>query len=177
MYWLQERTNQYLLGSALKTITRYRGGDNRMKVRKANKEDCSVLSKIALESKAHWGYSDEFLEWCEEELTITTQDIENKIIYLMEESTQTLGFYCISVENKELEALFIRPQYIGKGIGSYLWEDALLQARQYGLSKIKIISDPFAESFYTKMGAEKIGESESSIFQNRRLPILELSIM
>lgn len=141
-------------------------------IRKAKKEDSKRLSDLAYKSKAYWGYSEEFLEKCKDDLTVTERYIESHPVYVVEESDEVIGFYSLSITERKLDALFIDPNYIGKGIGKLLWSHLLQQAKQLHIEDFTIDSDPYAEAFYLKMGAERIGEIQSTVFPERRLPLL-----
>ena len=41
---------------------------------------------------------------------------------------------------------------------------------------LSILSDPFAEAFYTRLGAARVGEAPSDAVQGRLLPLLEYVI-
>ncbi|WP_231560081.1 hypothetical protein [Bacillus badius] len=46
-----------------------------MLIRKAKCEDSDLLSNLAYRSKAHWGYFEEFLQKCKDDLTVTKEYI------------------------------------------------------------------------------------------------------
>jgi hypothetical protein len=48
--------------------------------------------------------------------------------------------------------------------GKILWEHVLDTAKRLSINHFIIHSDPFAEEFYKKMGAEHIGETASTVF-------------
>lgn len=58
----------------------------------------SELSNIAYVSKAHWGYSQEFMEQCRDELTITEQDIESGMVEAVTFDEKIAGFYKLAGE-------------------------------------------------------------------------------
>ncbi|MBU9722731.1 MULTISPECIES: GNAT family N-acetyltransferase [Bacillaceae] len=153
-----------------------------MLIRKADIKDCSELSNVAYESKAHWGYSEDFMTQCKDDLTITEEDVKEKLTYLVEDNSHIVGFYCLCLFEQsnssvgDLEALFIRPSGIGKGFGKMLWEDIVSRAKKHNVSSFKIDSDPYAENFYIRMGARRIGEVNSTVFSDRKLPLLEYVI-
>lgn len=90
----------------------------------------------------------------------------------MEKNNEIIAFYSISVSEKKLDALFIHPEYIGKGLGRVLWLELLRKAKQLHMEELMIDSDPYAEAFYLKMGAKRIGEIQSTVFTERYLPLL-----
>jgi N-acetylglutamate synthase-like GNAT family acetyltransferase len=147
-----------------------------MIIRKAANEDCDTLSRIAYKSKAFWGYSKEFMDKCKDDLTITVSYMENNPVYVMEDDSKIVAFYTFSLEHRKLEALFIDPDYIGKGLGKTLWSDLLNKAKQLNLEEFTIDSDPNAEAFYLKMGAKKVGEIPSTVFPGRSLPLLSVKV-
>lgn len=77
----------------------------------------------------------------------------------------------------ELDALFVEPAYIGKGVGGQLFTHAVAQARRSKYSALSLLSDPFAEAFYFNMGCIKTGEQPSLGVPGRLLPsmIFEIS--
>lgn len=154
---------------------------NQVGIRNATVADAPELTEIAIASKAYWGYSDEFIKQCREELSVTSQDIEtdNLIYVVAERDEQLLGFFALerlSADEMELEALFVRPDYIGQGIGRRLMDEARLRAADDGVSCLKIQSDPYAEPFYRAAGAVTIGRKESDSIPGRYLPMMELQV-
>ena len=112
------------------------------KIRKANVEDAVTLTDIAFKAKGYWGYSDDFMNAWKDVLTITVDDIQSKVIYLLEDDKAIKGFYCLCIETKELETLFVAPTYIEQGLGKLLWKDILLKAEEFELSSFHFNSDP-----------------------------------
>lgn len=144
-----------------------------IKIRKANVEDAAVLTDIAINSKGYWGYSNDYMNAWKDALTITVKDIQSKVIYLLEENKNIKGFYCLCIETKELESLFVAPTYIGQGLGKVLWKDILLKAIEYRIPSFHFDSDPNAYEFYLKMGAKRIIYVESTVIPGRIYPLME----
>jgi N-acetylglutamate synthase-like GNAT family acetyltransferase len=149
-----------------------------MMIRRARREDANELSQLSFHSKAFWGYSDEFMEACRDDLTVSPQYIESSPVYVADINGKIVGFYGLvcSESEAELRDLFVEPEMIGKGIGKQLWEHMMKTARELQVQKVFIHSDPHAEGFYKAMGAKRIGEVISSVFPNRKLPLLEVEI-
>lgn len=148
-------------------------------------EQHEVLTKIAIASKAHWGYDQAFMEQCAAELTINEAFISDSshrvYVACCHESDLLLGFYAMApVQERqgeaELEALFVLPSQIGSGIGSRLFRHCCAQARGLGYEKLTIQSDPFAEDFYSRMGAKKIADKASQSIPNRTLPLMQFDL-
>jgi len=142
----------------------------------ATPSDAHVLTEIALESKAHWGYTAEQMENWREDLTILPKTFESwrGSKYIIDE--EIVGFYLLNRVNARtcyLEFLFVKPKFIGKNIGKQLIEHAIISCRTNSCEVLNVLSDPNAESFYTKHGFKTMYQKESSI-PGRFLPEMEI---
>jgi len=150
-------------------------------IRLVKKSEVKSISELALVSKAHWGYSAEFIQSCKYELTYATAMIGNNeyIFYLKELENEIVGFYLVKKLNKlevELEALFLEPKFIKKGYGKELLEHARREALSLGVKEMIIQSDPYAQNFYESAGAKLVSKKESGSISGRYLPILRLEL-
>lgn len=147
-------------------------------IRAARSNESGLLSDLALRSKSHWGYSQEFLEACRAELTISEGYITTSPVFVLEEGERVVGFYGLREQGSELELLylFVEPSLMNRGYGKLLWTHAVEVAAKLGFQKIMIESDPYAEAFYRAMGARPIGSVESSLQAGRTLPLLEFPV-
>jgi len=149
--------------------------------RPALAQDAAGLSRLALRSKAHWGYPDEFMRACAEELAVSAQAIDKDEIHyeVALDRQQPIGFYTLEdlgAWEIELGALFVDPPYIGLGIGRQLIERAKSRAAQLGARVLTIQGDPHALAFYRAAGAELCGERESDSIPGRMLPLLRIDL-
>lgn len=64
-----------------------------MKIREALLSEANELSELALQSKATWDYSEEFILACKEDLTITEEYIKNNFVYVLENDNAKIGFF------------------------------------------------------------------------------------
>ncbi len=143
-------------------------------IRRATPDDAAILTELTFRSKAHWGYSAEFMETARLALTITPAMIENSVAFVLEEVGRVCGYYALEKPDGDsilLESLFIDADAIGTGCGEALLKHALAQAAEGGHRIVKLEADPNAEGFYRRMGAERIGQRESSI-PGRFLPMM-----
>lgn len=147
------------------------------RIRQARHEECGALTEIAMRSKAHWGYSAEFMANVRADLEVRPEKFMPGFhVYVLETDNEMIGFYSLRPESAEsviLEDLFIEPQHIGHGYGKMLWDHSLAVARSLGYRKLTLISDPFAEAFYAHLGAVRTGETESNALAGRMLPLME----
>lgn len=145
-------------------------------------DEAQSLSVLAMRSKAHWGYSGEFLEACRTELTWTPEALEapDVCVFVAEVCSELAGFYAIdriSDSEFELAALFVEPSHIGRGVGRALIEHAKSEAKGRGASVLLIQGDPHAEDFYRAAGAELIGQRPSESVPGRLLPLFKVSLI
>ena len=150
-------------------------------IRNALPSEAKILSALAVRSKAYWGYSDEFMQACVEELTVYETDIQNPGFYcvLAERGDKIAGFYTLedlTRDEVELGALFVEPAHIGTGIGRALIEAAKNHARNLGAQKLIVQGDPNACRFYEAAGGIPTGERESASINGRFLPTYEIPL-
>lgn len=152
-----------------------------MRIRPAGGNDASLLTAIALRSKAYWGYTDEFISACSEELTYTKEQFATPGIFghVCLSDELPVAFYVLEktgADVAELDALFVEPEYIGKGIGKILITHAKEQAEKLGIATIVIQGDPNAAPFYAAIGALPCGTRESGSIPGRQLPLFMIKL-
>lgn len=151
-------------------------------LRPATARDAFQLTALSLRSKSHWGYSDEFIEACRSELSISADQInrENSNFIVAEICDQIVGYCCVMHQrwdaHFELDALFVDPPYMGRGIGRRLLTCALDKVNELGGTILVIQSDPNAEDFYRSFGGRLTGTRESGSIPGRHLPVFEIDI-
>lgn len=146
-----------------------------MKIRKAATEDAPALTRIAHDAKRHWGYPEHWLQHWQADLTISPDFIAGNDVYVAEDESALVGFYALIIkkEKAELDHLWVKPQYMGTGIGKELFLHAMQHAARQHVAEVEISSDPNAEGFYRKLGAHRIGETVSEVDgEPRSLPLL-----
>ncbi len=148
-------------------------------IRPATSDEASTLTAIALESKNYWGYPEHWLKRWEPELTISPEFIEKNHVFVLENGGEVRGFYALCVNDScaELEHMWVRPAYIGSGVGKELFLDAMERAAKLNVDEVQLTADPNAAAFYKKMGAQQIGEAKSEIDgQPRILPRMKIEL-
>jgi ribosomal protein S18 acetylase RimI-like enzyme len=144
------------------------------RIRQAKSEEAAVLTDIAVRSEAYWGYDPEFMESFRRAYKVTESFINENPVYVIEEQGSISGFYGV-VSDKgetELEYFYVSPDYIGKGLGKLLWTHLVGYCRENGIARISLVTSPQAVGFYTKLGAEQVGEVESLVRKGRMVPML-----
>jgi GNAT superfamily N-acetyltransferase len=151
---------------------------NEYEIRKAKLGEETYLSELAIRSKAHWGYTHDFLEACRPHIKIDREYIENWPVVLIEKNQEILGFYSlkeIKSENR-LDNLWIDPKYINQGFGKILFQHACDTAKSLGWAQFRLAGEPDAVKFYEKLGAKIIGEIQSRLREDLFLPHMEIQL-
>jgi GNAT superfamily N-acetyltransferase len=128
--------------------------------RPAKEEDAARLTAIAFAGKACWNYPVEWLELWRHDLVVTPAYIRAEPVSVGECEGLIVGFTGLSTgeHGRHIEHLWLQPGYIGCGLGRRLFEEAVRLARAEGAVELFVESDPYAEGFYIKMGADRIGQ-------------------
>jgi GNAT superfamily N-acetyltransferase len=149
------------------------------RVRPARADEAARLTEIAHAAKRHWGYPDAWMAAWRGALTLTPGDVARWRVRVAE-ADGIAGFHAVSVDGDAaaLEHLWVDPPAMGRGIGRLLFEDAVRTAAAHGARALVIDSDPHAEEFYRRMGAERIGEVPADVEGVRRvLPRLRIALV
>jgi GNAT superfamily N-acetyltransferase len=149
-------------------------------LRPARPDEAAALTELAVQSKAHWGYSTEFIDACRDELTVEREHLDAGLVVVAELDGVIAGFSTLVGEPPvaEIEALFVEPAHIGTGagVGTMLFRALCATARDRRCTRLLIEAEPFAAGFYEHLGAVRIGERASGSIPGRTLPLFELAL-
>ena len=153
----------------------------RISIREARTDEASALSDLAVRSKGHWGYSAEFLEACRGELAVapTRMGSGDYECFVADDGETVLGYYALgelSAIEFELDALFVDPPAIGRGVGRQLLAHAIDRLRSRDARTLVIQGDPNAARFYEAAGARLVGTRPSGSIPGRELPLYEIDV-
>lgn len=113
-------------------------------------------------------------------LTIRADVMAAWSVFVAEAGGQPVGFVAIRPLDSrwEVEHLWVRREYQRRGLGRALMARAIAHARERGGSALRIESDPYAESFYRSLGAERVGDVPAPMpgAPDRMLPLLVLDL-
>ncbi len=146
-------------------------------IRPAASSERRALNDLARASKSHWGYTDAELELWADDLSVSPRQIAAGRVMCALIEGRIVGFFAIERDDDaaELDHLWVVPDLIGQGLGRALFERAVQMARQAGAQQLRVVSDPNALGFYTRMGAVIVGEHESTP-AGRMLPVLSVDL-
>ncbi len=154
---------------------------NVITLRAGRPSEAPYLTELAIRSKAVWGYSEAFMHACRQELTVNEEDLlrDDFHVVVAQVNSSIAGYYALSPLSEsafELDALFVEPEHIGKGVGRRLMDDAKKEAKSRGASVLTIQGDPHAEPFYLACGGKQVGSRESGSVPGRFLPLFEVEL-
>lgn len=145
---------------------------------KSKKEDCKAIIEFITKTwnETYKGIvNEEFLDNLskteEKRYTnaINNFDEEKNIQYIIKKDNKIIGFLKLSKINDdknkeviELQALYVLKEYQNNGIGKYLIQTALDEAKKLGYKKLIIgcLEDNKSNGFYKKMGGVFIKKRE-----------------
>ena len=146
-------------------------------IRPALATDARVLTAIAFAAKRHWAYPEDWISHWADQLTITSERIDQWTISVAEADAKSVGFYALSLHQQtaELEHCWVLPDYLGRGIGRTLLQHALKLLKSRDINKLRVEADPHAAGFYRRLGGVEIG-FVNSYPPGRTLPVIEYDL-
>ncbi|MFE2323319.1 GNAT family N-acetyltransferase [Streptomyces sp. NPDC059385] len=130
-----------------------------LNIRRATEQDVAVLTALVQESGAYQGQYATAISGYQ----VTPDYIDRNLVFTAVDSTgRSVGFYSLVLDPAELDLAFVSDEAQGMGIGRLLMEHMLDQAGQAGLTQVRVVSNPPAEQFYRRMGAEPVGTVPAS---------------
>ena len=148
-------------------------------IRRARLDECALLTRLAFRSKATWGYSEQFMADCRDELTISEADIQNHQFFVLELDGEVIGFCALQESGEgqgELADVFVEPAHLRAGHGRRLVEHAKDAARALGWRSLLVEADPNAREFYRRCGGAQIETASSGSIPGRRLPLIKIPL-
>ncbi len=151
-----------------------------MKIRRAHPDDAPHFTRLAHAAKGNWGYPAEWMAKWKDALTVTPEYLEEHRGFVAESEGNIVGVCVLEVQagHASLEHVWIDPARQRQGIGRSLLDEALKEAKAAGFHTIELLADPYAQDFYTRMGAERTGEVPAPMpgAADRTLPRFEFRI-
>lgn len=145
----------------------------------AQPEHADILTQITIAAKRHWNYPENWIQIWLQLMTITPEYISGHETWITTLNDKPVAYYSLKEAENALwlDNLWVFPEHMGKGIGKELFIHALERSRKRGASVLKIEADPNAESFYSHVGADKVGEVSTEVDGTLRiLPIMEYKL-
>ncbi|MGB3209689.1 MAG: GNAT family N-acetyltransferase [Desulforhopalus sp.] len=159
-----------------------------IKMRSAKEEDAGILTDISFAAKRYWQYPEEYYRIWKSELTVGAEYIRSNDVWVYEDTRTIVGYYSLVTLHEEikvdgvslpcghwLDHMFIRPPYIGSGIGTEMFQHLRNRCEHRKIENLNILADPNAKGFYEKMGC-RFTEDFPSTITGRTTPYLVLQV-
>lgn len=152
------------------------------RIRRARPDEANALSELAVRAKSHWGYPPVWIRLWRADLTLTQEYLSSHAGLVAIEYDRLIGCCVVELREREqgasLEHVWVEPACQGRGVGRTLVTHALDIAVRAGVSRVAVIADPFAEGFYLKLGASRVGAVPAPMpgAPGRLLPLLEFGL-
>jgi GNAT superfamily N-acetyltransferase len=136
-----------------------------LEIREAVESEAGILSALAFDAKAQWGYSRETMESWKGQLAFSVSNVASRPTYVAAISGEIVGFYSLAPSQRtwELDNLWVAPHFMRRGVGRALLTHALAVAFRGGATSVTVDSEPNAEAFYLSLGAMRCGEIAAPI--------------
>ena len=148
--------------------------------RPARPDELEAITALAIRSKRHWGYSDEFIETLTPELTFRQADLDDERtrVEVLESEGRLIGAIRMRrrTELAYLEDLWIDPAAIGHGFGRIGFERAADIGREWGKGVVELEADPHAEPFYLHLGCRRVWMSPVTSVPGRSVPLMRYQL-
>jgi GNAT superfamily N-acetyltransferase len=94
------------------------------------------------------------------------EGLRRKEVYVAEVAGLVVGWAALIAKGEVclLDDLWIEPEWIGKGIGTRLFEHAAKRGRQLGANRMEWEAESHALGFYDKMGGRFLRDSEPGVW-------------
>ena len=151
---------------------------SRFRIRSAKPAEHLRLSDLGMRSKKVWGYGDAIMAQFRSELTLSARYVDENEVRVAVMDRNIVGYASLTDRGNgvaELEHLFVDPDYMNRGIGTGLFQDAVKLAKAGGNSKLVIQCDPNAVGFYERQGL-RVTKFISSSVPGRSIPYFEHSL-
>jgi N-acetylglutamate synthase-like GNAT family acetyltransferase len=135
-----------------------------IRIRRATRNDGEHIWKVhttAIRETCRSRYSEEEIAAWTSRLAPDTYDsvIRGKAMYVAQSEDEVVGFGQLDVVKGEVEALYVRPEFSGEGVGSRLLRMLEVVAQECGLKRLFLDSSLNAEKFYQFAGYQSREET------------------
>ena len=129
-----------------KTPSNYRLFESIYQIRRARLEEAALLTEIAHAAKRHWGYPESWIAHWQADLTITPDFIAQHEMYVAVTDEEIAGCCALVLEDSQavLEHMWIRPEFMGHGIGRALFTEVRDRVVDLRLTGFELSADPNA---------------------------------
>jgi len=138
-----------------------------LRIRVADPREGERLREIAIASKSYWGYDlDRVRQWAAMG-DFSPEGLRSKEVYVAEVDGEAVGWAAVIPATGDvcwLDDLWIEPEWIGKGIGTSLFEHVAERGRALGATRLEWEAERHAIGFYERMGGRYLRDGEPGVW-------------
>jgi GNAT superfamily N-acetyltransferase len=148
-----------------------------VRIRAARLDDGERLREIARHSKSYWGYPAERVDEWAGNLDFSAVGMQKKEFYVADVAGHPVAWMALNVRGDVcwLDDMWVDPEWIGKGIGTRLFDHAAARGRSRTASRMEWEAERHAVGFYEKMGGRYLRDSEPGVW-GRISPIMGIEL-
>ncbi len=146
-------------------------------IRPARPQEGDRLREIAIAAKAHWGYDEDWVRGWAAQGDFSQEALAARPVLVADLGGRAIGFATLIAQGDVcvLDDLWIDPDWIGRGIGTRLFEACAERARDLGAKRLEWEAEPNAVGFYQRMGGRYLRESAPTEL-GRTIPVMGLEL-
>jgi len=146
-------------------------------IRVARPDEGERLREIAIAAKGHWGYDRDWIRSWAAQGDFSPDALRAKPVLVAEAGERVIGFAALIPQGAVaiLDDLWVEPDWIGRGVGTQLFEACAVRARELGAERMEWEAEPHAVGFYEKLGAVRLRDSERTMM-NRTIPVMGVEL-
>jgi len=146
-------------------------------IRPARPQEGDRLREIAVAAKAHWGYDEDWVRGWAAQGDFSQEALAARPVLVADLGGRAIGFATLIAQGDVcvLDDLWIDPDWIGRGIGTRLFEACAERARDLGAKRLEWEAEPNAVGFYQRMGGRYLRESAPTEL-GRTIPVMGLEL-
>jgi GNAT superfamily N-acetyltransferase len=146
-------------------------------IRVVRPDEGERLREIAIAAKSHWGYDENWVRSWAAQGDFSAQALLGKPVFVAEAEARAVGFAALIPKGAVawLDDLWVEPAWIGRGVGTGLFEAAAARARELGAEWMEWEAEPNAVGFYEKRGGRYLRDSEETGL-GRILPVMGIDL-
>jgi len=146
-------------------------------VRPAAVDEDERLREIAIAAKASWGYDLELVRKWAEMGDFSPAGIRQKQVFVASVGKNPVGWVAAIARGDVLwlDDLWVEPAWMGKDIGTLLFEHVVRLGRRSRATRMEWEAEPNAVAFYEKLGGRYLRDGELSAW-GRVNPVMGLDL-
>ena len=96
------------------------------------------------------------------------------LVFVVEEGADVVAFGALDGAAADIRALYVAPEFVGRGIGSLLLETLESEARRLAIPRLSLSATLNSVDFYSARGYSSLGAAENVLPQGTSLPCVRM---